>query len=90
VTEELGLIPIDSEAKRKGAAALQNIRAAQMTNLSGGLFQSIAQVKEDAKDEDETNPGKTILLYSYVFEFFVRTCELCFVVDGWFAKRRGE
>lgn len=61
------MIPISSEAKRKGAAALQGIRAGQMTNLSGGLFQSIAQVKEDASGEDETNPGKNSSLYSYVF-----------------------
>eukprot|EP00210_Caulerpa_lentillifera_P004753 g4537.t1 len=57
VTEELVLKASDTASKRSGAAALQNIRARETTNLSGGLFRSIEQVKEDAKNEDETNPG---------------------------------
>ena len=46
-----------AEAKQKGDKVVRSIQSDRFTDLSGGLFQSISQLKRSLPNDEDGNPG---------------------------------
>lgn len=58
VNEEMPLTKMNAEVEQKGEDALKGIQTDDSTNLSGGLFASIQQIKAMSTLQERDNPGK--------------------------------